>query len=65
MNETMQLPLLASISCKRIFSVLFYTENAWFVITRSLDGRLMKLFFYESSNQIKVSDILLISFICK
>ena len=57
MNETMQLPLLASISRKRIFSVLFYTESARFVITGSLDGQLMKLFFDESSNQIEVSDI--------
>ena len=43
MYETMQPPLLASISRKRIFSVLYYTESAWFVITGSLDGRLIKL----------------------
>ena len=65
MYETMQPPLLASISRKRIFSVLYYTESTWFVITRSLDGRLIKFFFDESSNQIEVSDIILISVICK
>ena len=65
MYETMQPPLLASILRKRIFSVLYYTESAWFVITRSLDGWLIKFFFDESSNQIEVSDIILISVICK
>ena len=53
MNETMQLPLLASISRKRIFSVLFYTESAWFVITGSLDGRLMKLFLMSQATKSK------------